>query len=164
VVSAAIHSDAGIERPKETIRAVAIGVFDAIDAHPWVGAQLARVPSEAQLAQEPSQSAMLDIFERIGRALQALGVPVARQFTAASALLSYILGVGSQNAANARALASGVDRTAYLSATADVWAALDAEKYAFTRAMAAPLREHDDRAEYVAGIDLILAGIVTARK
>ena len=30
--------------PREAIRALALGVFDAIDAHPWVGAQLSREP------------------------------------------------------------------------------------------------------------------------
>ena len=30
--------------PREAIRAIALGVFDAIDAHPWVGAQLSREP------------------------------------------------------------------------------------------------------------------------
>ncbi|MFZ8281146.1 TetR/AcrR family transcriptional regulator, partial [Staphylococcus aureus] len=31
-------------RPKDAIRAVALGVFDAIEAHPWVGTQLFREP------------------------------------------------------------------------------------------------------------------------
>ena len=57
--------------PREAIRAIALGVFDAIDAHPWVGAQLSR---------EPWQSAMLQIFEGIGGQLQALGVPERAQF------------------------------------------------------------------------------------
>ncbi|MGD0065664.1 MAG: helix-turn-helix domain-containing protein [Streptosporangiaceae bacterium] len=43
--------------PREAIRAIASGAFDAIDAHPWVGAQLSR---------EPWQSAMLQIFESVG--------------------------------------------------------------------------------------------------
>ena len=50
--------------PAEAIRAIALGVFDAIDAHPWVGTQLSRVPW---------QTAILQIFEGIGGPLQALG-------------------------------------------------------------------------------------------
>src|SRR3984957_6433381 len=30
--------------PRQAIRAIALGVFDAIDAHPWVGGQLSREP------------------------------------------------------------------------------------------------------------------------
>jgi hypothetical protein len=81
--------------------------------------------------------------------------------------VSYILGVGSQNAANAvtaRAHLSDTNRAEFLAAMAAAWAALDADAYAFTRAMAGPLRDHDDRAEFLAGIDLIVAGIAAPRR
>jgi hypothetical protein len=56
---------------REAIRAIALGAFDAIDATPWVGAQLSR---------EPWQPAVLQIFESFGGQLQALGVPERAQF------------------------------------------------------------------------------------
>jgi AcrR family transcriptional regulator len=139
--------------PQETIRALALGLFDAIDAHPWVG---------TQLGSSPSQPPMLQVFESLGRQVQALGVPDEAQFTAASALLNYILGVAGQNAANARTVRPGTDRTEFLDATASAWEELDPDRYPFTRHVAERLRRHDDRAEFAAGIDLILAGI-TAR-
>lgn len=52
--------------PQEAIRTLALGVFDAIDAHPWIGTQLARAPS---------QSPLLRVFEHLGRHIQTLGVP-----------------------------------------------------------------------------------------
>ena len=55
---------AGRAEPREALRDLALGVFDAIDAHPWVGAQLSR---------EPWRPAALTIFEEIGGRLQALG-------------------------------------------------------------------------------------------
>jgi AcrR family transcriptional regulator len=143
---------AAADDPGDAFRAVALGVFDAIDAHPWIGAQLARTPS---------QPAMLRIFERIGRQVQALGVPAAAQFTAASALLNYILGVGGQNAANARSRAGGTNRTAFLDTVAAVWANLDPDEYPFTRNAADQLRDHDDRLQFLDGIELILAGIAS---
>ncbi len=136
------------------IRALALGLFDAIDAHPWVG---------AQLADAPQQAAMLQVFERIGRQVQALRVPAAAQFTAASALLNYILGVAGQNAAHARAHRPDADRAELLDAMAAEWEELDPDRYAFARSVAARLRTHDDRVEFLAGIDLILAGIATPR-
>jgi len=36
---------------------------------------------------------------------------------------------------------------------------LDPEEYSFTRSVATQLRKHDDRTEFLAGIELILAGI-----
>ena len=77
--------------PREAIRAMALGLFEAIDAHPRVGAQLSR---------ELWRSAMLQIFESLGGRLQALGVPERALFDCASALVNYVLGVAGQNAAN----------------------------------------------------------------
>src|SRR6202522_4343485 len=89
--------------PRQALRAVALGLFDAIDAHPWVGAQLTR---------EPWRPALLDIYESVSEQLQALGVPPRALSDSAGVLVNYILGVAGQNAANARALAnSKTDRS-----------------------------------------------------
>lgn len=109
VIGRVMTDVAGGSEPREAIRAIARGVFDAIDAHPWVG---------TQLACEPWQSALLQIFEGIGGQLQALGVPERSQFDSASVLLNYVLGVAGQNAANARIIAPETDRTAFLTAVA----------------------------------------------
>jgi AcrR family transcriptional regulator len=142
--------------PHEAIRSLAVSVFEAIDAHPWVGAQLSRAPW---------QTAMLQIFERIGRQVQALGVPRGAQFTSASALLSYILGVSVQNAAQGRLLEPSVNRADFLEMVSARWKELDAHQYPFTRNVAAAkLCDHDDLAEFLAGIDLILSGIVASQR
>lgn len=142
------------EEPREAIRAIALGVFDAIDAHPWVGAQLSR---------EPWQSAMGQIFESVGGRLHALGVPERAQFDVASALVNYILGVAGQNAAAARRLPRETDRSAFLATVAARWMQHDPTAYPFVHQVAAQLREHDDREQFLAGINLILAGIETIR-
>ena len=133
---------------------VALGLFDAIDAHPWVGAQLSR---------EPWRSAMLQIFESIGGGSRRSASPKDAQFDAASALVSYILGVAGQNAANARLHAREADRSAFLATVAARWAQLDPAEYPFVRQVARQLPEHDDREQFLAGIDLFLAGIGTVR-
>ncbi|WP_336799976.1 TetR/AcrR family transcriptional regulator [Kaistia sp. MMO-174] len=138
--------------PRAAIRAIALGVFDAIDAHPWVGAQLTR---------EPWRPALLLVFEGIGGRLQTLGVPERAQFDAASTLLSYVIGVGGQNAAHARMARDEerTDRSAFLGEVADRWSALPAPGYPFLRHVAAQMRDHDDREQFLAGVDLIMAGI-----
>ncbi|MYM66023.1 TetR family transcriptional regulator [Pseudoduganella sp. FT55W] len=137
--------------PQEVIRALALGLFDAIDAHPWVGPALTRAPL---------QMPMVRILERLGQQVRAMGVAEAGQFAAASALLSYIVGVSVQNAANAQmGRALGGDRTAILGEVASAWSALDADEYPFTRSIAAQFPQHDDRADFLAGIELILRGI-----
>jgi hypothetical protein len=129
-------------------------VFDAIDAHPWVGAQLSR---------EPWQSAMLQIFESVGEQLQTFGVPKPAQFDCASALVNYVLGLAGQYAAAARLLVPETDRSAFLTTVAAQWTQLDPAQYPFMRQVATQLRDHDDREQFLAGIDLILAGITTVR-
>jgi AcrR family transcriptional regulator len=153
VVARAMGEVRASAKPREAIRRIALGVFEAVDAHPWVGAQLSRAPWETPT---------LQIFERIGREVQALGVRRGAQFTSASALLSYIIGVSVQNAANGRLLEPSVNRAEFLETESARWKALDAHEYPFTRNVAAQLAEHDDRAEFLAGVNLILAGVAAS--
>ncbi|MDR6660296.1 AcrR family transcriptional regulator [Tardiphaga robiniae] len=142
--------------PQAIIRTLALGMFDAIDAHPWIGSALTRAPG---------QLPMVRILERIGRQVSALGVPDEEQWATVGALLNYILGVGAQNAANGQlGRMRGIDRSDFLDAVATTWSQLDSGAYAFTRSMAAHLREHDDRRDFLAGIDLILSGIEASRR
>ncbi|MCF0096205.1 TetR/AcrR family transcriptional regulator [Micromonospora sp. MH99] len=141
--------------PRETLRLLALGLFDAIDAHPWVGAELSR---------QPWRPALLDFYESIGSLLDALAVPEGARFDAAGTLVNYVLGVAVQNAANARHLADGdTDRGAFLNTTAEQWAHLDPGRYPFVHATVTQLREHDDREQFLAGIDIFLTGIAALR-
>jgi AcrR family transcriptional regulator len=139
-------------QPRDAIRAVALGVFDAIDAHPWVGTELSR---------EPWQFATMQILESVGEQLQVLGVPGRAQFDCASALVNYVLGLAGQYAAAARLSAQQTDRSAFLATVAARWRRLDPAQYPFVHQMAAQLPGHDDREQFLAGINLILAGITT---
>jgi AcrR family transcriptional regulator len=142
--------------PQAIIRTLALGMFDAIDVHPWVGSALTRAPG---------QLPMVRILERIGRQVSALGVPGEEQWATLGALLNYILGVGAQNAANGQlGRTRGIDRSDFLDAVATTWSQLDPDAYGFTRSMAAHLRGHDDRKDFIAGIDLILSGIEASRR
>ena len=100
----------------------------------------------------------------VGGQLQALGVPERAQFDCASALVNYILGLAGQYAAAARLLPRDTDRSAFLATVAARWAQLDPAEYPFVHQVATQLPEHDDREQFLAGIDLILAGITTVRR
>ena len=144
------------QTPDETIRALALGVFDAIDAHPWVGSALTRVPGHLP---------MVRVLERIGQQVRALGVPDDQQWEAVSALMAYILGVSGQNAANGQlARTRGLDRSDFLEKLSTVWLQLDPEEYPFARSVAKQMRDHDDRVDFLAGIDVILRGIDSPRR
>lgn len=154
VVARAIANVGTYATPRKTIRKIAVVVFEAVDAHAWAGGQLSR---------NPWPPATLQIFERIGRQVHALRVPASSQFTAATVLVSYILGESRQNAANGRASEARPGRAEFLETMSVQWKELDAHEYPFTRKVATQLREHDDRAEFLAGVDLILAGIEASR-
>lgn len=140
--------------PQERIRALALGMFDAIDDHGWLATQLA-----VQLAGRPGGPLMIELFEGIGRQISALGVPEPGWFGAASAVMHYILGAAGQNATNGRRSPSP-DRPEVLDDIAATWEALDPEEYPFTRAVAHCLRDHDDREQFLDGLDMVLSGII----
>lgn len=134
------------------VRAVMLALFDLIDSHPWVGAQLAR---------EPWQAAVLEIFESVGGHLDGLGVEDRRQFGAASTLTGFVLGVAGQYAAAAR-LSRDVERSAFLREIATGWRGeASAASRPFVHRMADRLAEHDEREQFAEGVDVILAGIVS---
>ncbi|MGP3959966.1 TetR/AcrR family transcriptional regulator [Nonomuraea sp. 3N208] len=154
-------TDAGgaIGAPQDEIRAVALGLFDAVTEHPWLAAQLA-----VQLTRNPWGPVTLRIFESIGRPVRTLGVPQGDWFTTTSTLVHYILGATtqtSQNTGDDSVPGSEADRAEFLNTASRAWQDLDPDDYPFIRAIADQMREHDDREQFLTGIDLVLAGITT---
>lgn len=152
IIASAMHGTRRHGEPADAIRSTAAAVFDAIDAHPWAGAQLAR---------EPWQLAVIRLFETFGQLFWELDVPEWAQFDAVSTLVNYILGLAGQYAAGARVLGSQTDRTAFLRDIAKQWEQLDPAAFPFMRSLSAGLDQHDDRTQFLAGIDLILAGTLS---
>jgi hypothetical protein len=76
-------------------------------------------------------------------------------------LCECILGLAGQSAAGARVLGPHADRSAFLRDIAEQWDQLDPATFPFMRSLASELDQHDDRIQFLAGIDLILVGIVS---
>ncbi|MFB7600625.1 TetR/AcrR family transcriptional regulator C-terminal domain-containing protein [Streptomyces sp. NPDC056160] len=147
---------ASADSPQDAIRAVALGLFEAIEDHPWLATQLA-----LQLSRNPWGPVTPRIFESVGRQVRALDVPESSWFTATSALVHYVLGAAGQNAANSAGADTGphAERAEFLDTVSSAWEQLDPEDYPFTRAVADQVRGHDDREQFLSGLDLVLAGI-----
>ena len=153
IVSRTVELGAAGAAPAQTVRSVALAMFDAMDAHPWIG---------AALTWTAGQLTMVRIIECLGQQVRALGVAPEKHWATISALLNYILGVGGQNAANAQAARlRGAGRAEVLGAVAASWSQLDAQAYPCVRSVAAQMSAHDDRADFLVGIDLILEGMVS---
>lgn len=138
--------------PRSELRSLALGIFDALTEHPWVGIQLGR---------EPLQPAVFRIWKGLAVCLQRMGVASDARSDAGAALVNYLLGAAAQYAATFRLTADGSDRNAYLESFAAELIRSDSE--AITIETAAALVKHDDRAQFVAGIDIFLAGIDATR-
>jgi len=151
MVTRRLKANATGATPSAAIRSIAGEMFDAIDEHPWLGSALIHCAG---------QMPMVRILEAIGQQVRALDVAGEAQWQVACALLNYILGVGGQNAAHTQfAKARDLDRTDFLNAMATMWSELDPDDYPFARSVAGQLSTHDDRADFLTGIDLILKGI-----
>jgi AcrR family transcriptional regulator len=139
--------------PQDEIRAVALGLFDAVTEHAWLAAQLA-----VQLTRNPWGPVTLRIFESIGRPVRTLGVPQGDWFTTTSTLVHYILGATTQTS---QITGAEADRAEFLNTASRAWQDLDPDDYPFIRSIADQMREHDDREQFLTGIDLVLTGITT---
>lgn len=150
VIAQVVTVPPAVDDPASAVRSITLGVFDALRKHPWVG---------AQLVLEPWQPAVLQMFDAIGRYLGPLGVSAAERFNVASAITNYVLGVAGQYAAGARLSGQETDRSTFLTAVAHRWSeSHDADTYPFMHEVADQLAGHDDRAQFLAGVDLLLAG------
>jgi AcrR family transcriptional regulator len=139
--------------PEKTIRAVALRLFDVNEAHPWIG---------SALTSAPGASPIVRILERIGQQIRALEVPTGQQWAAVGTLMAFILGICSQNAANCHlAITRNLDRAHFLEVVSSAWSRLEETEYPFAKSVAERMRNHDDRADFLAGLDLILAGITS---
>ncbi|MEU4805670.1 TetR/AcrR family transcriptional regulator C-terminal domain-containing protein [Actinosynnema sp. NPDC023587] len=108
----------------------------------------------------------VEVFERIGSQVGALGVPRASWFNATSTLVHYILGAVGQHARLDGDTAGGpsdVDREEFFDVLSTTWRELDAENYPFLRTIVDQDRGHDDREQFLAGIAIVLDGLARLR-
>jgi AcrR family transcriptional regulator len=137
--------------PVSDIRGVSLALFDAIDTRPWIA---------KALAQAPGLMPSVRIVERFGQQVRKIGIDPALEWSVVATLFNYVMGVGGQNAANAEmARDLGLNRENFLRDMAEDWSNLDPASFPFACNIAAQLPAHDDRADFLTGLDLILAGI-----
>jgi len=149
VLSEALAKVARDLDPVEGLRQIALSVFDVIEARPWVGSEIAR---------EPWQPAMAELFEHCSARFADLGVPQAALFPCVSALTQYILGAAAQTAAAAQHGFATSDQSTVLDAIVDRWMDRNPVDYPYVHLLADQMRQHDDRAVFLVGLELIVAG------
>lgn len=138
--------------PYEALRALSDVFYDQMQAHPWVAAFLMR-----DTEMQPSS---MGLYERFGRQLQKVDLTSRQRFHAASALMSYVVGVGAEmREPPAEVVEGGMTQAEALREYANLWRALDPQEYPFVHEVADEFETHHDVDQFRAGVDLILAGI-----
>lgn len=140
------------EDPFEVLRTLSATLFDTLQAHEWAGAYLLR-----DTTMQPNS---LRIFEAMGQQFMRMQLTSAQCFNAASGLLSFVVGSGAEiREMPAAFLEEGVSQEEHLQEFADAWLALDAHEFPFLHTIARDFAQHDDREQFLAGVDIYLAGV-----
>lgn len=156
VLGQALEAETDGAGPGSGLRALAISVFDTLDRHQWAASHLT-APATLPNA--------LRLLDTIGTRVTRTGLPAERHFTVATAIFFYITGVSAQIIAPSPAVSADADtdaptdRDAYLAQTAERWEKFDPAEYPFLSRVASDLRDHDDRDQFVIGLDLLLEGL-----
>lgn len=139
--------------PLADVRTIAVALFDAIVDRPWLGAYFLR-DTEVQ----PNA---LRLYERIGQQLLALDLTPRQHFHAASAVVGFVVGTAADMGQQApAAVRSGaVSREEVQDAAAEQWRHLDPAEFPFLTHVVDEFAHHDDREQFRAGLDLLLAGL-----
>ncbi|PWJ54239.1 transcriptional regulator, TetR family [Quadrisphaera granulorum] len=135
--------------PVKALRRLAVAVYDALDVHPWAG---------PQVTASPVLPSALALFDRVGGLLVRAGVPAHRRFTLATVVFTHVLAVSAQMTARAEAGGERVDRQAFLERSAARLEQL-AGSHPFLADVAGDMRHHDDREQFLVGLDLLLSGL-----
>lgn len=143
----------GADDPVDDLRSIAVTLFDAIAARPWLGAYFMR-----DTGVQPNS---LMLYERLGQQVLRLELTPTQSFHAVSAVLGFVVGIAAdlgqqppQEVADGR-----VSREEYLERFAAQWRSLDPQTYPYVHGIADEFAGHDDAEQFRAGLDLLLAGL-----
>lgn len=135
-----------------TLRRTALALFEKTQEHPWLALQL-----HAQGATSPN---LLRYWERLGRPLAEMGLTPRQQFHGSTAISGYVSGVAAEMAAQDLHADTSRSKEEQLAEVTDGWLELDPTEFRWLHSIAGEFREHDDDEQFIAGLDLLLGGLV----
>lgn len=152
-VLADTESLAGDGDPIDNLRDIAVAAFDAIADRPWLGAYFMR-----DTGMQPNA---LRLYERLGQQVLRLGLTPQQSFHAVSAVLGYVVGIAADLGQQPppEVVDGSVGRDEFIARYADEWRELDAAEFPFLHTIVDEFAHHDDRTQFCAGLDLLLAGL-----
>ena len=139
--------------PVGDLRTIALMMFDAIAARPWLGAYFMR--------NSLLQPNTLRLYDLLGQQVLRLELTPRQSFHAVSAVVGFTVGAAADLGQEPpqEILDGSVGREEYLALFADMWRALDPDEYPYVHQIADEFAHHDDTEQFRAGLDLLLAGL-----
>ncbi len=148
-----IDAQAGSDDPIDDLRMMAVTLFDAIVVRPWLAAYFMRNTNV--------QGNSLRLFEKLGQQTLRLELTARQRFQAASTIVSIVVGTAADLGQEPpqEVIDGSVTRDEYLDRFAETWRALDSAEYPFVHEIIDEFAGHDDKDQFLAGLDLTLAGL-----
>ncbi|MFJ4711540.1 TetR/AcrR family transcriptional regulator [Streptomyces sp. NPDC088785] len=139
--------------PVDALRAMALTLFDAIVARPWLGSYFMR--------NTDVQNNSLRLWERLGQQTLRLDLTARQRFHAVSAVVGVVVGsaVDLGQEPPAEVLGGAVSRDDFLGRFVATWRELPAEEFPFVHEIADEFDGHDDSDQFRSALDLTLAGL-----
>lgn len=139
--------------PIDDLRSTAIVLYEAIADRPWLGAYFMR-----NTGVQPSS---LRYYERVGQQVLRLGLDPLETFHAASAVVGFVVGIGADLGQEppAEILDGSMTREDFFARTVAEWNDLNPDEWPFLHAILDVFENHDDTEQFLAGLDLLLAGL-----
>jgi AcrR family transcriptional regulator len=150
---ATVRAQPGSDDPIADLRAMAVTLFDAIIDRPWLAAYFMR--------NTDVQGNSLQLYEELGQQTLRLDLTPRQRFHAVSAVVGVVVGTAADLGAEPpqEVLDGKVGRDQHLDRYAETWRALDPAEFPFVREIADEFAGHDDREQFLAALDLSLAGL-----
>lgn len=152
-VLTAVEGQARSSDPIDDLRVMAVTLFDAIVDRPWLGSRF--------MQNLTVRGNSMRLYEELGQQTLRLDLTPRQRFHAVSAIVGVVVG----NAADMgqepprEVLDGSVDRDEFLGRYAAAWRALDAEAFPFVHDIVDEFDGHDDKEQFLAGLELTLAGL-----
>ena len=139
--------------PIDDLRSTAIALFESVADRPWLGAYFMR--------NTDTQPNSLRYYERVGQHVLRLGLDPLATFHAASAVIGYVIGIAADLGQQPpdEIVDGSTSREEYFARTVAEWNELDPDEWPFLHAIVDVFENHDDTDQFVAGLDLLLAGL-----
>ena len=139
--------------PIGNLRGMAITAFDAICERPWL--------ADRFMQGTVKQPNSLRLYERFGQQVLRLGLTPLQSFHAVSAVLGFVVGTAADLGQEPppEVVDGRVSRQEFFEHAVAQWRALDPAEFPFMHHILEEFAEHEDRDQFAAGLDLLLAGL-----